>query len=45
MIANTDIEVVICAEDYVDKRGINVLLERGCYIEIAGKEWDAENPS
>lgn len=45
LIANTNIEVVICETDYADKRGIEVLNERGCYIEIAGKEWNAENPS
>jgi dCMP deaminase len=45
MLANTGIEVIICAEDYADKKGLLVLAERGCYIEIAGKEWNAENPS
>lgn len=40
MIANTDIAVVICETDYADKRGHQVLFDRGCYLEIAGKEWN-----
>ena len=37
LLANTDIEVVICVEDYADKRGQNILLERGIVLEIGGK--------
>lgn len=38
MIANTNIEVVICKMDYADKRGIQLLLDKGCKIEISGIE-------
>ncbi|HEY1645459.1 MAG TPA: deaminase [Candidatus Saccharimonadales bacterium] len=36
MLANTNIKVVICAEDYSDKTGLNVLLEAGMSVEITG---------
>lgn len=42
MLANTNIEVVICESDYADKRGLEILKDQGCYIEIAGKEWTNE---
>jgi dCMP deaminase len=45
MIANTGIEVVICETTYADTRGLQVLIEKGCYIEIAGKVVDGENNS
>ena len=38
MICNTNIDVVICEEDYADKRGRNILLQRGCVLIIDGKE-------
>lgn len=37
MIANTNIEVVICLTDYADQRGKIVLLDRGITLEIEGK--------
>ena len=41
LIANTNIEVVICETYYADTRGIAVLLERGCSLEVAGKTYNA----
>ena len=43
MIANTNIETVICAEDYADHRGRDVLFQRGCTIIVTGKEIDTFN--
>lgn len=43
LLCNTNIEVVICEEDYADKRGIDLLLEKGCYIEIAGVQYVTED--
>jgi len=37
MIANTNIDAVICVKDYADHRGIDILLERGCIVEVAGR--------
>ena len=42
MIANTNIEVIICEQGYADKRGLMVLLERGLTVEIEGKIVDGE---
>lgn len=39
MIANTNIESVVCVEDYADKKGLTVLLDRGCVVEVAGKTY------
>lgn len=36
LLANTNIKVVICAEDYSDKTGLYVLFEAGISVEIAG---------
>ncbi len=38
LISNTSIEKVVCETDYADKRGLNVLLTKGCIVEIAGKQ-------
>lgn len=38
LIANTNIKRVICQETYSDKRGINILLTKGCIVEISGKQ-------
>ena len=45
MIANTNIEMVVCETDYADKRGLMVLLDRGCTVEVKGKLIDAESTS
>jgi dCMP deaminase len=37
MIANTSIESIICESSYADERGLAILLERGCSIEIEGR--------
>lgn len=37
MICNTNIESIICKTDYADHRGFDVLIERGCVVEIEGK--------
>lgn len=42
MIANTEIVAVICETDYADKRGLKILHEKGCFIEVAGKDWLGE---
>jgi dCMP deaminase len=44
MIANTTIEVVICKEDYADKRGLEILTTAGCRVIIAGELYE-ENSS
>ena len=36
LIANTNIQVVICQETYADTQGLEVLIEAGLVIEIAG---------
>jgi dCMP deaminase len=36
LIANTNIESVICESDYADKRGLGVLLNAGCIVDVAG---------
>lgn len=43
LLCNTEIEVVICEQDYADRRGLDILLEKGCYIEIAGVPYVSEN--
>jgi hypothetical protein len=42
MIANTEIQTVLCVEEYADKTGLTVLLEKGCIVEVAGKVYVAE---
>lgn len=37
MIANTEIKVVICEQDYADKTGQDVLLEAGIVLEVNGE--------
>ncbi len=37
LIVNTPIERVVCEKPYSDTRGLTVLLERGCVVEIEGK--------
>lgn len=41
LISNTNIEHIICKQNYADERGKRVLLERGITLEIAGKMIDA----
>lgn len=36
MIANTNIEYIICEQDYADERGKAVLAEKGVMLEIGG---------
>lgn len=36
MIANTEIRVVICVEPYADTTGLDILLEAGIVVEVAG---------
>ena len=37
MLANTNIKVVICQEDYADHSGFDILIEAGMSVEIAGE--------
>jgi dCMP deaminase len=34
MIANTDIRHVICETSYADTRGLQVLMDAGCRVEV-----------
>jgi dCMP deaminase len=43
LICNTKIEAVVCLEDYTDHRGLALLAERGCLINVAGKIYNGEN--
>lgn len=37
LIINTDIKRVVCENDYADKKGLRILLQKGCAVIIAGK--------
>jgi dCMP deaminase len=39
LIANTNIEQIICVDSYSDIRGLKVLMDRGCIINVNGKDF------
>lgn len=36
MLANTNIQYIVCIEEYADKRGLDILLKAGITVEIYG---------
>lgn len=45
MIANTNIDTIVCVEGYADRRGLEVLLIRGCNVYINGEAQIGEDNS
>jgi hypothetical protein len=43
MILNTNILIIIVKEDYADHRGLDMFLDQGLFVEVAGKAFGLED--